>query len=45
LLGDDEGVGEDELGFAVCALSDNGKMREAMMAAVSRNAGFHKFGD
>jgi len=33
LLGDAEGVGEDELDFAVCALSDNGKMREATMAA------------
>jgi len=33
LLGDAEGVGEDELDFAVCAPSDNGKMREATMAA------------
>jgi len=33
LLGDPEGVGEVELDFAVCPLSDNGKMMEATMAA------------
>jgi len=33
LLGEAEGVGEGELDFVVCALGDNGKMREATMAA------------
>ena len=28
-----DGVGEEELGFAVCAISDNGKTREATIAA------------
>jgi hypothetical protein len=33
LPGDVDGVGEEEVDFAVCAPSDNGKTREATIAA------------
>ena len=41
--GDADGVGEEEVDFAVCAPSDNGKTRKATIAAARKPLDFINF--